>query len=117
MTLTMAAWRVSLKQDAFDDIMAGLQTVESRDIRNTTLGKLTRVDKATGKRYVRQPHFLRLYTSYDRSHDAMLVKVIQTEFRKPNEVFYHLGDIIEYDIKKTTADRIERLKEKGIVDN
>ena len=107
---------MSLMQNAFDEIMAGLQTVESREIKNTTLGKLTRVDKSTGKRYVRQPHFLRLYTSYDRSHDVMLVKVTRTEFREPNEVFYHLGDIIEYDIKKSTADRIERLKEEGIVD-
>ena len=56
--------------------------------------------------YIRQPHILRLYTSYSADHDVLLVEVKKTVFREPYDIEYHLGKILEYDLKKTTADRV-----------
>ena len=70
------------------------------------MGKFTRLDKATGKRYIRQPHILKLYTSYTADHDVLLVEVKKTVFKEPSVIEYHLGKILEYDLKKTTADRL-----------
>ena len=97
---------MSIKQVYFDAILSGIKNVEYRELRNTTMGKFTRLDKATGKRYIRQPHILRLYTSYSKDHDMMLVEVKKTVFIKPSSIEYHLGRILEYDLKKETAQRI-----------
>ena len=102
---------MSINQIHFDAILIGEQDLESRVLKTTTMGKLTRLDKATGKRYVRQPQVLRLYSSYDKRHDVLLVEVKSTEFDAPDLVMYHLGQILEYDIKKTTAIRLGISKE------
>lgn len=96
---------LSIKQMYFDAILTGEKDVEYRQLKATTMGKLTRMDKATGKRYIRQPHILRLYTSYSKDHDVMLVEVKKTVFNQPEEIEYHLGRILEYDLKKETAIR------------
>lgn len=97
---------MSIKQIYFDDILAGDKNIEYRELKNTTMGKFTRLDKATGKRYIRQPHILKLYTSYTADHDVLLVEVKKTVFKEPSAIEYHLGKILEYDLKKTTADRL-----------
>lgn len=97
---------LSIKQVHFDFIFQGEQDVESRIIKETTINKLTRLDKATGKRYIRQPNVLRLYCGYSSDRDTLLVEVKKTEFAQPDEVLYYLGRILEYDIKKTSAIRL-----------
>ena len=97
---------MSIKQINFDAILTGDKDIEYRTLKPTTQGKLTRSDKATGKRYIRQPHILRLYTSCSADHDVLLVEVKKTVFREPYDIEYHLGKILEYDLKKTTADRV-----------
>ena len=97
---------MSIKQIYFDAILTGDKHIEYRTLKSTTQGKFTRLDKATGKRYIRQPHILRLYTSYSADHDVLLVEVKKTVFREPYDIEYHLGKILEYDLKKTTADRV-----------
>ena len=103
---------MSIKQIYFDAILAGDKEIEYRQLKQTTQGKFTRLDKATGKRYIRQPHILRLYTSYSADHDVLLVEVKKTVFREPYNIEYHLGKILEYDLKKTTADRVGIAKRK-----
>lgn len=88
-----------LKQVYFDEIMKGEKDIEYRELKPTTMGKLTRVDKETGKRYIRRPDILRLYTSYTKDHDVLLVRVIDVVYEDPM-IEYHLGKIVEYDIKK-----------------
>ncbi len=95
---------LSIKQVHFDFILKGEQIVESRVLKPTTMAKLTRLDKATGKRYVRQPSVLRLYSGYSKDRDVLLVEVKRTEFEAPDFIMYHLGKILEYDIKKSTAE-------------
>lgn len=102
---------LSIKQVHFDAILTSDQDVESRVLTPTTLSKLTRLDKATGKRYVRQPSVLRLYCGYSKDRDVLLVEVKKTEFEQPDFVLYYLGHILEYDIKKTTAMRLGIEKE------
>ena len=97
---------MSIKQIYFDAILTGDKHIEYRTLKSTTQGKFTRLDKATGKRYIRQPHILRLYTSYSADHDVLLVEVKKTVYREPYDIEYHLGKILEYDLKKTTADRV-----------
>ena len=101
---------MSIKQVYFDAILTGDKDIEFRQLKNTTMGKLTRLDKATGKRYIRQPHILRLYTSYSKDHDVMLVEVKKTVFNQPQDIEYHLGRIIEYDLKMETAKRTGMIK-------
>lgn len=101
---------MSIKQVYFDAILMGKKNVEYRQLKNTTMGKFTRLDKDTGKRYIRQPHILRLYTSYSKDHDVMLVEVKKTVFNQPADIEYHLGRILEYDLKKETAKRVGKIK-------
>lgn len=101
---------MSIKQVYFDAILMGKKNVEYRQLKNTTMGKFTRLDKETGKRYIRQPHILRLYTSYSKDHDVMLVEVKKTVFNQPVDIEYHLGRILEYDLKKETAKRMGKIK-------
>ena len=101
---------MSIKQIYFDAILTGDKDIEFRELKNTTMGKLTRLDKATGKRYIRQPHILRLYTSYSKDHDVMLVEVKKTVFHQPQDIEYHLGRILEYDLKMETAKRTGMIK-------
>lgn len=103
---------MSIKQIFFDAILTGDKKVETRILKNSTLGKLTRLDKSTGKRYIRQPHILKLYTSYTKDHDIMFVEVIKTVFHQPQEIEYHLGRILEYDLKIETAKRTRIIKEE-----
>jgi hypothetical protein len=97
---------LTVKQPHFDFIYHGEQDIESRTLRATTINKLTRLDKATGKRYIRQPNVLRLYCGYSKDRDVMLVEVKKTEFEQPDFIMYHLGRVLEYDVKKTTAIRL-----------
>lgn len=98
---------LSIKQIFFDDILVGDKDIEYRTLKNTTLSRLTRLDKATGKRYVRQPQALRLYSGYNKDHDVMVVEVKRTVFEQPDNIMYHLGKVLEYDIKKATAERLD----------
>ena len=91
---------LTIKQVYFNEIFRGEKDVEYRQIKNTTMGKLTLVDKETGKRYVRQPNLLRLSAGYAKDRDVMLVEVRQTVFVQPNQVEYHLGRVVEYDVRK-----------------
>lgn len=97
---------MSIKQIYFDAILTGDKNIEFRQLKRTTQGKLTRLDKATGKRYIRQPHILRLYTSYTADHDVLLVEVKKTVFKEPTDIEYHLGKVLEYDLKESTAERV-----------
>lgn len=103
---------MSIKQVFFDAILTGDKKIESRILKNSTLGKFTRLDKATGKRYIRQPHILRLYTSYTKDHDIMLVEVKKTVFHQPVNIEYHLGRILEYNLKAETAKRTGIIKKE-----
>ena len=101
---------LSIKQVFFDDILIGDKDIEYRTLTPTTMSRLTRFDKSTDKRYVRQPQVLRLYCGYTKDHDLLYVEVKRTEFVQPDSIMYHLGKVLEYDIKKTTAERLEIAK-------
>ena len=60
---------------------------------------MTRVDKETGKRYIRRPDFLRLYAGYNKDRDVLLVRVRDVLFIPPYDIEYHLGGVVEYNIK------------------
>lgn len=93
---------LSIKQVFFNEILRGERNVEYRQIKDTTMNKLTLLDKATGKRYVRQPRLLRLASGYCKDRDVLLVEVRQTLFVRPNRIEYHLGRIVGYDLRRTT---------------
>ena len=90
-----------IKQEYFDEILCGEKDIEYRDIKSKKNEALmTRVDKETGKRYIRRPDILRLYAGYNKDRDVMLVRVRDVIYNAPFDIEYHLGSIVEYDIKK-----------------
>lgn len=90
-----------IKQLYFDEIMKGEKVVEYRDIKSkTNEAKMTFIDKDTGKRYIRRPDILRLYAGYQKDRDVLMVRVRDVKYFPPYDIEYHLGDVIEYDIKK-----------------
>ena len=95
-----------IKQVYFDAILCGEKHIEYRELKDTNRGMLTRIDEKTGKRELRQPQVLKLYAGYNSDRDALLVEVKKTLFFNPNQIEYHLGKVLEYDIKKKTADRL-----------
>jgi hypothetical protein len=95
-----------IKQVYFDAILCGDKKIEYRELKETNHNMLTRIDEKTGKRELRQPQVLKLYAGYNSDRDSMLVEVKKTLFFKPNQIEYHLGKVLEYDIKKKTSDRL-----------
>lgn len=105
-TTGMDVLSLNIKQVYFDAILKGEKDIEYRQIKETTKGRLTLVDKETGKRYVRQPQLLRLYAGYTKDRDDMLVEVLQTVFNQPDRIEYHLGRVVEYDLRRTTFESL-----------
>ncbi len=95
-----------IKQVYFDEILCGHKKIGYRELKETNRAMLTRIDENTGKRELRQPQVLKLYAGYNSDRDSMLVEVKETLFFMPNQIEYHLGKVLEYDIKKKTADRL-----------
>lgn len=93
---------LSIKQIYFDQILKGEKDIEYRELKPTMMGRLTRVDKETGKRYIRRPDMLRLYTSYAKDHDVLLVRVKDVNYNEEPDrmIEYYLGDVVEYDIRR-----------------
>ena len=61
--------------------------------------RMTRLDKETGKRYVRRPELLRLYAGYKKDRDILLVRVRDVIYIPPYDIEYHLGPVDEYDVR------------------
>ena len=94
-----------IKQQYFDEILKGEKDIEFRDIKSkTNEAKMTFIDKETGKRYIRRPDILRLYAGYHKDRDVLLIKVRDVVFNPPYDIEYHLGDVVEYDVKKPIVD-------------
>ena len=90
-----------IKQVFFDAIMSGEKDVEYRYLKPTRMNQYTEVDKSTGKRYIRRYDALRLCAGYNKDRDILLVKIKDTTYAKEDNVIeYHLGEILEYNIKK-----------------
>ena len=66
--------------------------------------KLTIADKETGKREIHKPQVLRLYAGYNSDRDSLLVEVKKTLVFNNVNIEYHLGTVLEFDIKKKTSD-------------
>ena len=90
-----------IKQVYFDEILMGTKKIEYRERK-----PMYEITDATGRRQVRKPQLLKIFAGYNQDRDIMLVEVKDTVLRTPNDIEYHLGQILEYDIKKKTADRL-----------
>ena len=94
---------LNIKQKYFDEILKGEKDIEYRDIKSKKNESLmTCVEKETGKRFIRRPDLLRLYVGYTKERDVLLVRVRDVIYNSPYDIEYHLGNIVEYDIKKTS---------------
>ena len=91
-----------IKQEYFDEILLGTKKVEYRE--RKSMYEIT--DERTGRREVRKPQMLKLFAGYNSDRDILLVEVKETVLRTPNDIEYHLGKVLEYDIKKKTANRL-----------
>lgn len=88
--------QLTIDKSSFDDIANGVKTIESLELKPSTLGRYTYVDKKSRKRYLRNYEVLKLYVNHSKQ-DHMLVRVkdIRISEDAPNIIQYHLGKIIE----------------------
>ena len=85
-----------IKKVWFDEIMAGNKSIEYRELKQTTLGRYTWVEKETGKRYLKKFDAIRFNVGYNKNRDTALVEVLDTTFdQNGQKVEYHLGKILE----------------------
>jgi hypothetical protein len=98
--------KLIIKQEFFDAILCGEKHVEYRQITDGNRNKLTIIDEDSGKRIVHQPQVLRLYAGYNSDRDSLLVEVKKTLVFSNINIEYHLGNVLEYNIKKKTSDRL-----------
>lgn len=62
-----------IKQKHLNEILKGEKDIEYRDIKSkTNEAKMTFIDKETGKRYIRRPDILRLWTGYRKDRDVIM---------------------------------------------
>ena len=99
--------KLIIKQEYFDEILRGEKNIEYRHITDGNRSKLTIADKETGKREIHKPQVLRLYAGYNSDRDSLLVEVKKTLVFNNINIEYHLGKVLEYDIKKKTSERLE----------
>ena len=97
-------WKIltlNIKQLAFNQILQGEKTIEYRDLKPSTMNRYTWVEAATGNRYMRKFDALRLCVGRTAWSDRMLVEVVDTTFDSDNQrVEYHLGKVLQVDVKK-----------------
>ena len=98
--------KLIIRQEFFDAILCGEKHVEYRQITDGNRSKLTIIDEESGRRIVHQPQVLRLYAGYNSDRDSLLVEVKKTLVFSNINIEYHLGKVLEYDIKKKTSDRL-----------
>ena len=79
----------------FDEIMNGTKKTVSRELKQSALNKLTYVDDADGKRYLRRYDALRLYVGCRKNGESALVQVVDTTCHD-GMVEYRIGMIIEH---------------------
>lgn len=87
---------LNIKNEYFQDIIAGRKDVEYREIKQTTINKYTYRDEADGKRYLRPYDVVRFYVGYHKDRDSALVEITKIENPGSNKIDIHLGRILEY---------------------
>ena len=97
-------WKIltlNIKQVYFNQILKGEKTIEYRDLKPSTLNRYTWVEAETGNRYLRKFDALRLCVGRTAWSDQMLVEVVDTTFDSDAQrVEYHLGKVVQVDVKK-----------------
>ena len=98
-------WKIltlNIKQLAFNQILKGEKTIEYRDLKPSTMNRFTWVEAETGNRYLRKFDALRLCAGRTAWSDQMLVEVVDTTFNsEAQQVEYHLGKVVQVDVKST----------------
>lgn len=90
-----------IKQVYFNEILSGDKTIEFRELKESTLGKYTWVEQATGSRYLKKFNALKLNVGYNKDRESALVEVIDTTYDVDSRIIeYHLGKVLEVDLKK-----------------
>ncbi len=92
---------LNIKQVYFNQILKGEKTIEYRDVKPSTVNRYTWVETETGNRYLRKFDALRLCVGRTSWGDRMLVEVVNTTWDvDAQRVEYHLGKVLQVDIKK-----------------
>jgi hypothetical protein len=97
-------WKIltlNIKQIPFNQILKGEKNIEYRDLKPSTMNRYTWVEAETGNRYLRKFDALRLCVGRTAWSDRMLVEVVDTTFDSDAQrVEYHLGKVLQVDVKK-----------------
>ena len=97
-------WKIltlNIKQIYFNQILKGEKNIEYRELKPSTMNRYTWVEAATGNRYLRKFDALRLCVGRTAWSDRMIVEVVDTTFDSDAQrVEYHLGKVLQVDVKK-----------------
>lgn len=94
-----------IKNVYFKEILSGEKRIEYRDLKESRINTYTWVEQGTGIRYLKQYDALRLYVGYHKDRESALVEVVDITYNAEAKVVeYHLGKVLELDIK---TNRIE----------
>ena len=100
----------ALPEELSNKVLEYIEYLKYTDVINTrplTTPNLTKHDYDYDDNYtVTITRLSNEYAGYNSDRDSMLVEVKKTLFFKPNQIEYHLGKVLEYDIKKKTSDRL-----------
>ena len=100
-------WKIltlNIKQVYFNQILKGEKTIEFRDLKPSTMNRYTWVDPSTGNRYLKKYDALRLCVGRNAWSDRMLVEVVNTTFDSDGQIVeYHLGKVLQVDVKSDTT--------------
>ena len=103
-------WKIltlNIKQIYFNQILKGEKTIEFRDLKPSTMNRYTWVDSSTGNRYLKKYDALRLCVGRNAWSDRMLVEVVNTTFDSDGQIVeYHLGKVLQVDVKSNATKRI-----------
>ncbi len=94
-TSGMKVLTLNIKKLYFDEIIKGTKKIEYREVKQSNLNRLTYVDEADGKRYLKRYDALRLYVGYHKDRESALVQVLNTTYNE-GVVEYHLGPVLEH---------------------
>lgn len=89
-----------IKDVYFRQILSGEKVIEYRELKQSTQGKYTLLDKQTNTRYLKRFDALRLFVGYHKDRDTALVEVVDTKYIPETGIIeYHLGKVLEVTVR------------------
>lgn len=98
-SIDTTGWKIltlNIKENYFNDIVAGRKREEYRLLKSTTIHKYTYIEE--GKRWLRKYDAIHFYVGYHKDRSSALVEVVDASYETDAQtVVYKLGKVIQID--------------------